>query len=88
MTKEELIISIDELLSVRCINYTAEIYGQVLHQRCKSLLLDQSKIRDKMAEIQLSRDFENDLTKIKRMNLLTKRYRVLDQKICSLIHFT
>lgn len=88
MTKEELVTSLDELLSVRCINYKSEIYGQVLHQRCKALMADQSKIRDKMAEIQLSRDFENNLDKIKRMNLLIKRYRVLDKKISNLIKST
>lgn len=88
MTKEELVNSLDKLLSVSCINYKSEIYGQVLHQRCKSLMVDQSKIRDKMAEIQLSRDFENDLDKIKRINLLIKRYRVLDKKICTLIEST
>ena len=88
MTKEELVNSLEELLSVSCINYKSEIYGQVLHQRCKALLIDQSKIREKMAEIQLSRDFENDLHKIKRMNLLIKRYHLLDKKIATLIEST
>lgn len=85
MTKEELVKSIDELLNASCINYKSEIYGKVLHQRCKVLLVAQSKIRDKMAMIQLSKNFENDLDKIKRMNLLIKRYHFIDKKICNLI---
>ena len=88
MTKDELVNSIDELLSVSSINYKSEIYGQVLHQRCKALMIDQSKIRDKMSDIQLSRDFENSLDKITRMNLLIRRYHMLDKKIANLIEAT
>lgn len=88
MTKEELVASVNELLNVSHINCKSEIYGKVLHQRCKALLVAQSKIRDNMSKIQLSKDFENNLEKIRRVNILNKRYHSLNKKIGNLIEST